>query len=272
MKANFKIKRKNVKITHIKKEGKNMENTKENINIEKQENQYNNSSQNNQEQETTMFEKKILVYLIIITIILIFIAIFFIHNIVDKATINSSQTAAITYPDNNPDDMDYTNDGNGNNNGNETNPTIVEGDARLKIFEGTKEWSELRELNIFHRTHDPVVDDKIAPGVQDTYTYTVECYGDYSMLYNLVFQEENPLNINMKYKMKYNGKYVAGDENTWVDYDALTQTGLTIKPGTVDVFTLDWRWEDADNDTEIGQTDGAKYILNVLSSAEAIID
>ena len=247
-----------------------MESTKENINIKNQSNQ----NQNNQEQETTLFEKKILVYLVIITIILIFIAIFFIHNIVDKATINSSQTAAITYPDTDPDDMDYTNDGNnnqnGNNNGNGTTPAIVEGDARLKIFEGTKEWSELRELNIFHRTHDHVVDDKIAPGVQDTYTYTVECYGDYSMLYNLVFQEENPLNINMKYKMKYNGKYVAGDENTWVDYDALTQTGLTIKPGTVDVFTLDWRWEDADNDTEIGQTEGAQYILNVLSSAEAI--
>ena len=251
-----------------------MESTKENINIKNQSNQ----NQNDQEQETTLFEKKILVYLVIITIILIFIAIFFIHNIVDKATINSSQTAAITYPDTDPDDMDYTNDGNnnqngnnnGNNNGNGTTPAIVEGDARLKIFEGTKEWSELRELNIFHRTHGHVVDDKIAPGVQDTYTYTVECYGDYSMLYNLVFQEENPLNINMKYKMKYNGRYVAGDENTWVDYDALTQTGLTIKPGTVDVFTLDWRWEDADNDTEIGQTEGAQYILNVLSSAEAI--
>ena len=257
-----------------------MEITKENIK--------NQSNQNNQEQETTLFEKKILVYLISITIILMFIAIFFIHNIVDKATINSSQTAAITYPDNNPDDMDYTNDGNGNNNQgeknnknenkkkkkkkNETNPAIVEGDARLKIFEGTKEWNELRELNIFHRTHGHVVDDKIAPGVQDTYTYTVECYGDYSMLYNLVFQEENPLKINMQYKMKYNGKYVAGDENTWVDYDALTQTGLTIKPGTVDVFTLDWRWEDADNDTEIGKTDAAKYVLNVQSSAEAIIN
>ena len=158
-----------------------MENTKENVNEKNQSNQLQGNNQNNQQQETTMPEKKALVYLIILTIILIFIAIFFIHNIVDKATINSSQTAAITYPDNNPDDMDYSNDGNGNNNqngnnnngnnngngngsnnennnGSNTTPAIVEGDARLKIFEGTKEWSELRELNIFHRNHAQVVD------------------------------------------------------------------------------------------------------------------
>ncbi len=234
-----------------------MENTKEkNINganqpIE-QNHQQEQLQQNEQEQESTMPERKCIVYLIILTVILLFIALFFIYDIIDRGTINASETASITFPDNQIE--------------------IVEGDASIKIFEGTKEWSELKELNIFDREHMHVVKGKIAPGVVDKYVYTVECYGDYNMLYNMQFSDENPHKINMKYKLRRNGEYVAGDENTWVTVEELSQSGMKIAPGTTDVFILDWKWEDADNDTEIGETEGAKYIINIKSDAEAIID
>jgi len=234
-----------------------VENTKEkNINganqpIE-QNHQQEQLQQNEQEQESTMPERKCIVYLIILTVILLFIALFFIYDIIDRGTINASETASITFPDNQIE--------------------IVEGDASIKIFEGTKEWSELKELNIFDREHMHVVKGKIAPGVVDKYVYTVECYGDYNMLYNMQFSDENPHKINMKYKLRRNGEYVAGDENTWVTVEELSQSGMKIAPGTTDVFILDWKWEDADNDTEIGETEGAKYIINIKSDAEAIID
>lgn len=237
-----------------------MENTKEkNINganqpIEQNQQNYQReqSQPNEQEKENTMPERKCIVYLIILTVILLFIALFFIYDIIDRGTINASETASITFPDNEIE--------------------IVAGDASLKIFEGTKQWSELKELNIFDREHMHVVKGKIAPGVVDKYVYTVECYGDYSMLYNMQFSDENPHKINMKYKLRRNGEYVAGDENTWVTVEELSQVGMRIAPGTIDVFILDWKWEDADNDTEIGETEGAKYIINIKSDAEAIID
>ena len=216
-----------------------------------------------EEQENTMPERKGIVYLIILTVILIFIALFFIYDIIDRGTINTSETAPVTFPDNQIDVIDGTD---GNN-----AVDVIDGDASIKIFEGTKEWSELKELNIFDREHMHVVNGKIAPGVVDKYVYTVECYGDYSMLYNMKFSDENPHKINMKYKLRRNGTYVAGDENTWVTVEQLSQEGMKIAPGTIDVFILDWKWEDADNDTEIGETEGAKYIINIKSDAEAIM-
>lgn len=260
-----------------------MENTKEKnfnkTNHPNQANQINQSEQQNQyynddedEKISTLAERKIIVYLIILAVVLLFIALFFIYDIVDRGTINAGKSAPITYPDNDIIDViDGTGDGTGTGtvNGNGTKQ-IVDTDASLKIFEGTKEWSELKELNVFDRSHRHVVDGKIAPGVQDTYVYTVECYGDYKMLYNMAFSDDNPLKVNMIYKLRRNGEYVAGDENTWVTVEELTQKGMTIAPGTIDVFILDWRWKDADNDTEIGETEGAKYIINVKADAEAI--
>lgn len=252
-----------------------MENTKEkNINAVNQQNQrinqQNQPQQNEQERENTMPERKGIVYLIILTIVLLFIALFFIYDIIDRGTINASETAPITYPERNTDERDDGYNGNNNNGNGETPINIIDNDASLKIFEGTKEWSELKELNIFDREHMHVVSGKIAPGVVDKYVYTVECYGDYSMLYNMQFSDENPHKINMKYKLRRNGAYVAGDENTWVTVEELSQSGMTIAPGTIDVFILDWKWEDAENDTEIGETEGAKYIINIKSDAEAI--
>lgn len=222
-------------------------------------------------EENTMLERKSIVYLIILSIVLLFIALFFIYDIVDRGTINMKETAAITYPDNDILPVDGDNgEGNGNRTDNGQTTNIVEENASFKIFENTKEWKELKELDIFSRAHAHVVKDKIAPGVEDTYTYTVECQGDYRMSYNMKFSDQNPHKINMKYKLKRNGQYVAGDENTWVTVEELSQAGMTIEPGTIDVFSLDWRWEDADNDTEIGRTEGAKYNITIESDAEAI--
>ena len=231
----------------------------------------NQQRQNEEEEVTTMPEKKTIVYLIILTLVLIFIALFFICDIVDRGKINATETTTITYPDN--DVIIIDDGGNNGNTGNKGNTTkVIDADASLKIFEGTKEWSELKELDIFNRNHNHVVNGKIAPGVEETYIYTVECYGDYNMLYDMQFFDENPLNINMKFKLRRNGKFVAGDENTWVTVDQLKQAGMKIAPKTIDVFILDWRWEDADNDTEIGETEGAQYKLNIKSNAEAIIE
>ena len=226
------------------------------------------STKENCNKPNNMLEKKIIVDLIILTIILIFISLFFVYDIVDRGTINKSQTTTVVYPekdnnpDNNPDDDNTYTYSNG------TTTNIVE--TRLQIFQGTKQWSELKELDIFNKSAIHVVENKIAPGVDGTYTYTVENNGDVSMLYNMDYIEENPYNIDMVYKLKINGSYVAGNDETWVDIDQLKQTGLKIRKNTTDVFVVYWKWQDAENDTEIGKTEGANYKLNIKADAEAI--
>lgn len=251
-----------------------------------------NINQSIQDKPTILVEKKVIIYLVIISIVLLYMTIFFTHNIIDRGIVNTTQTSSITYPDNDIKDIsdndkkdnknikdknsekDNSNvkDNNDNNDKKDNNNNIVEESTSFKIFEGTKEWSEVKELDIFNKNYTHIENGKIAPGVQDTYVYTVECHGKYSMQYEMKFLDENPYNINMKYKLKRNSEYVAGNENTWVNVDELTQSGMKIDPNTIDVFTLEWRWEDSDNDTEIGETEGASYRLNIKSNAKAIIN
>ena len=233
-----------------------MENTKEN-NIETN-------------QPNVLFEKKIIIYLIILSLILIFISLFFIHDIVDKgAAITDLQTSTITYPDdNNPDNIiDYTKDNDNNNENKET--VIIDEEARLRILQGTKEWSELKELDIFKHNMLHVVENKRAPGVTGKYVYTVENYGEIPMIYNMSYTDENNNNINMVFKLKLNGKYIAGSEENWVKINELNQENLRIEPSKTDIFTIEWKWEDTDRDTPIGETDGANYKIFIKSTAQA---
>ena len=230
--------------------------------------------ENTNEKDNNLFEKKIIIDFIIITIILIFISLFFVYDIVDRGTINSSQTAVIEYPndivveENTPDN----NTSNNTENTTSNNSKIVDSKARLRIFQGTKEWNELKELDIFKNDALHVTDNKIAPDVQGTYTYTVENERDENMKYNMEYTDVNPYNINMVYKLKVNGKYVAGNDETWVKVNDLNQNSIKIKAKTTDVYTLDWKWEGSENDTEIGKTDGANYKIRIKSYAEIDTD
>ena len=215
-------------------------------------------------------EKKIILYLITLTIVLIYISIFFIYDIVDRGTINASQTITIPYYENEVDPNNNKINDDGAILNNEINSNhIVE--TRLRILQGTKEWNELAELNIFKRSTSHITQNKIAPGAESSYTFTVENYADTDMLYNIEYLEENPYNINMKYKLKLNGNYVAGNDETWVQINQLNQSDLKIKSNTADVFELDWKWIDAENDTEIGKTEGANYKLNIKVEAEQVV-
>ena len=225
----------------------------------------------NSENENIEIEKKIIVYLVILVVVLVYISIFFICDIISRGTINISDTTSIEYPNNSAqDDTDTRSNENLENSTNNNQDIRVYEDSSIKFFEDGKEWNSLKQLKIFDGSHRHVVEDKIAPGVQDTYTYTVECYGRAPMIYTTHFVEYNQYQINMVFKLKRNGKYVAGDDSTWVNAKQLDQYNVRIEGGTIDVYTLEWRWEDSSNDTEIGRTEGAKYSISLTSNAESI--
>ena len=260
----------------------------------------------NENEEYNIKEKKIIIYLIILSLVLMYFSLFFIHYITSRGTIKNTQSITITYPDNNnienndaensyPENVientsseanneedgnnDVNNNGNitdeeeniADNNGNITDDeeNIVDNNDRFRVLQGTQEWSKIKELDIFKNTY---YNDKaiIAPGVYGNYNFTVENYGDVPMEYNIAFNEENTHNINMVYKLKLNGSYIAGNENNWVKYEDLAQEKLILNALVNDIFTIEWKWEDNYNDTQIGEEQGANYKLEIKVNAVAV--
>lgn len=196
-------------------------------------------------------EKKIIIYLIIIFLILVYVAIFFIHNIVDKGKREDSSTSIVPNPD-----------------------IVIDNSARFKIKQGEVEFNELKELDIFKNKY---FEDKsiIAPGVNGDYSFTVENESESVFRYNIAFAEENPYKINMVFKLKVNGEYVVGNEKNWVQGGNFLQSDLILNAKSKDIYTIEWKWEDTDYDTEIGEQggpNGAYYKMNVKAIAEQVIE
>ena len=196
-------------------------------------------------------EKKNIIYLIIIFLILSYIAIFFIHDIVDKGNGADSSTSIVPNPD-----------------------IVVDNSARFKIKQGEVEFNELKELDIFKNKY---FEDRsiIAPGVHGDYSFTVENESESVFRYNIAFAEENPYKINMVFKLKVNGEYVVGNEKNWVQGGNFFRTELILNAKSKDIYTVEWKWEDTDHDTEIGEQGGpggAYYKMNVKAMAEQVIE
>lgn len=250
-------------------------------------------------------EKKIIIYLIILSLILIYYSLFFIHNINFRGVLKDTQSIEIKYPQNNNDanniidinnpqgntianiignnnansitNNNITNGNLGNNtngnmgNGEINNPggNIVDNKDRFKIMQGTQSWKDLKSLDIFNNYYfnDNSI---IAPGVSGEYSFTVENYRETKMQYNLNFVEQNIYNINMVYKLKLNGSYIAGNEREYVKYKELNKEGLLINANTNDILTIEWKWLDNKNDTQIGKTEGANYRMQITINASEL--
>lgn len=239
-------------------------------------------------------EKKIIIYLIVLALVLIFYSLFFIHYINFRGTIKDTQSVEINYPQNNDGnniiDFDNSQDNSITNNGqinngqlnnvvngnmsnnigngqvNNTEENIVNNKDRFKIMQGTENWKDLKTLDIFNNYYfnDHSI---IAPGVSGEYSFTVENYRETNMKYNLNFIEQNIYNINMVYKLKLNGSYIAGDEQRYVKYQELNKEDLVINTNTSDVLTIEWKWQDNNNDTQIGKTEGSNYKMSIKVDA-----
>lgn len=239
-------------------------------------------------------EKKIIIYLIILALVLIFYELFFIHNINFRGVIKDTQSIEIEYPQNKGEEnntIDFGSQGNnitndivhnsitnsniGNNitnnnigNGQINNPegNIVDNKDRFKIMQGTESWKDLKSLDIFNNYYfnDYSI---ISPGVSGEYSFTIENYKATKMKYNLNFIEQNVYNINMVYKLKLNGSYIAGNEQRFVKCNELNKEDLVINANTNDVFTIEWKWQDNNNDTQIGKTESANYRIQIKVDA-----
>lgn len=195
------------------------------------------------------------------------------NNTTNSITNNNITNGNLSNNTNNNIGNENSNNNVNNNTGNgETNNpggNIVDNKDRFKIMQGTESWKDLKSLDIFNNYYfnDNSV---IAPGVSGKYSFTVENYRETKMQYNLNFVEQNIYNINMVYKLKLNGSYIAGNEREYVKYKELNKEGLLINANTNDILTIEWKWLDNKNDTQIGKTEGANYRMQITINASEL--
>ena len=136
-------------------------------------------------------------------------------------------------------------------------------DTGLTVYDDDKTYGIDTKLNIFTKKSYYVVDDKIAPTSENSYQFVIRNNNDFNIKYNLEVNEVNKYRINMKYRLKLNGKYVVGDDYNWVTYDKLNQYNLVLDNYNYDVFTLDWKWFESSNDNQVGTDVNSHYGLNL---------
>lgn len=156
--------------------------------------------------------------------------------------------------------------GNGQSTGNEDNTQ-----GSLDVYDEDDVTVEHNtKLNIFKQATYHVLNDKIAPSSENSYQFVVRNNNNFNLNYDLEMFEKNTHDINMKFRLKLNGKYIIGNDKQYVDAEELSKYDLNLPAKTYDVYTLDWKWVESDNDTDIGTSIDAAYQLYMKVYAEQI--
>ena len=149
-------------------------------------------------------------------------------------------------------------------------PTFKEEEEadRTLIYDNNGEYENSNNLNIFS---NPAYEFKsiIAPTSTNVYQFVVRNNNDFNIKYNIKMNEINEFNINMKYRLKLDGKYVKGSETKWVTYDELHFEDLKLADKSKNVYQLEWKWFESENDVHIGEI-GDYYSLKISFDGEEI--
>lgn len=149
----------------------------------------------------------------------------------------------------------------GDGSGNSSEPsTPIEDEEDFFVNDNIDRWSQQDEINIFDVPG-------IAPGYKGTYDFVINNNTKSTAIYDIIFEETNIHGANVLYKLKRNGEYIAGDDDTYVSYSELSFTNRTIFSNEKENYTVEWKWIDADNDTEVGRTPNATYTLKINVNA-----
>lgn len=187
-------------------------------------------------------------------------------NIINLINCYSCKSANIPETDNDSNSSDSSSSPSQPDSPNQPGSQDSSDEGDFSVFDNEKTWTNVSPLNIFE---DSLYDNRslIAPHSTNTYEFVVRNKLGFTIDYNLAFTECNDDKINMKYRLTHAGKYLAGNETEWVTFDKLNQVAKTLKNGSDDVYFLEWKWFDSDNDTAIGEMDYADYKLNIKVTA-----
>jgi hypothetical protein len=108
--------------------------------------------------------------------------------------------------------------------------------------------------------------DVIAPESSNTYQFIVKNATEYNLKYKIDFVEENPYNVNMKFKLKKNDTYIIDE---YVSASELNISDMLLNVKENDTYYLEWKWISSSNDTEVGEI-AANYGLKIDIKAESV--
>lgn len=139
---------------------------------------------------------------------------------------------------------------------------------KVLVYDEDVKYTNITPLNIFSHQSYYIVNGVIAPGSENTYQFIIRNNNDFAIKYSLKIKEENPFNINMLYKLSINGEEIIGKGDRWVTAEELFQKSITLANDSYNVYSLEWKWFESENDTQIGKNIESNYNLNISFFAE----
>lgn len=213
--------------------------------------------------------KKVLIVIIFLST---YLMVFLLGRITNKLTLGESDFSDTSTPSVNENEPDNTTQNsqetdNTTQDSQEPDNTIQdpqEPDRIITLLEGDKDWNKIEELSIFKNTfYNKEASNVIAPGFYGTYEFAIENKGEEDINYILSFKEENPQKVNMVYKLSSESEYILGNNTQNVYLDNVKLEEVTIPAKSRIMYKLEWKWEDAENDTKIGELGNVQYKLQV---------
>lgn len=136
------------------------------------------------------------------------------------------------------------------NNSNIENPE-EETKPEIKEIEVTSKGEKISEtLTIFDKVKyngEP----SIYPSINDIYDFEVKNTMASNIICEVSFDEQNIEELPIKYRLKENGKYIKGNENTYVSYNEL-KFERQMKAEEQNKYELEWKWLEGENDNIYG--------------------
>ncbi|MBR3660768.1 MAG: Ig domain-containing protein [Bacilli bacterium] len=145
---------------------------------------------------------------------------------------------------------------------------INDTEGMITVYDNDITWHGQTDAKIFTNSMYEF-EDIIAPESSNTYQFVVKNSVDFNIKYDISFIEDNPYNINMRYKLKKNNTYLV---DHYVSANELNINNMIINNGENDTYYLEWKWISSDNDTQIGKNLDAKYGLSIEVKAESTND
>lgn len=137
----------------------------------------------------------------------------------------------------------------------------------IAITEDDIEIEKDTQLNIFN--NEKFKGEKIiAPHSQGTYKFYIRNKSNRDINYNIKFSDEMKKFVNMKYRLKIDNIYIRGNEECYTTIEKLDVDNITVQKDSINMFTLEWYWEDNDElDTKVGTSDERYYTINLKIEA-----
>lgn len=123
------------------------------------------------------------------------------------------------------------------------------------------------KLNIFN--NEKFNGEKIiAPHSKGSYKFYIKNKTKADMKYNIKFSDDMKKIVNMKYKLKIDNIFIRGSEENYTSIEKIDVENITVPKDSINIFTLEWYWEDDDKfDTKVGTSEDRYYTLNLKIEA-----